>query len=127
MTATVQEKRHRRRVGRTVALGFVLALSACGPAATPSSAPGGPASPVDGVVLSIDASSLTDVRGFTLRTATGEILTFTLGTLENPTQFAPGHLAEHRANAVPVRVWFVVSGGTLLVYRLEDAPRPSPS
>jgi hypothetical protein len=87
-----------------------------------------PSSPVDGVVLTIDATGLSQVQGFTLRTATGQTLRFVLGTLENPTQFPPGHLAEHQANALPVRVFFVVdSSGAPVVYRLEDAPRASPA
>jgi hypothetical protein len=107
-----------------------VVAAACGPAASPSPPPDGgmPASPVDGVVLSIDASGLTQVHGFTLRTAAGNILEFTLGSLEDPTQFPPGHIAEHQANAQPVRVFFVPGPeGGLVVYRLEDAPPPSPS
>jgi hypothetical protein len=109
---------------------LVAVLAGCGPAATPL-AQGGlpiPSSPVDGVVLTIDSSGLSDVHGFTLRTSSGEVLTFTLGTLEDPTAFPPGHLAEHQANALPVRVSFVAgSDGRLVVTRLEDAPRPSAS
>jgi hypothetical protein len=101
-------------------------LAACGQTPSGSPASVSPTSPIDGVVLSIDSGGLTDVHGFTLRTASGQILTFKLGTLENPTQFPPGHLAEHQANALPVRVSFVAGDGTLLVYRLEDAPaRPT--
>jgi hypothetical protein len=107
---------------------FALLVAACGPSGTPATTTGGPpASPVDGVVLTIDSSGLSEVHGFTLRTASGVVLTFSLGTLENPTQFPPGHLAEHQANALPVRAYFVPgSAGQLVVYRLEDAPRPSP-
>jgi hypothetical protein len=103
-------------------------LAACGQTPSNSRAFGSvpPASPIDGVVLSIDSGGLTDVHGFTLRTAAGQVLTFKLGTLENPTQFPPGHLAEHQANALPVRVYFIAGDGTLVVYRLEDAPaRPT--
>jgi hypothetical protein len=113
-----------------VALVVAIVAAACGPAASPSPSPndGPPSSPIDGVVLSVDASGLSQVHGFTLRTAAGAVLRFTLGTLENPTQFPPGHLAEHQANASPVRVSFVAGPeGGLIVYRLEDAPQPSPS
>jgi len=111
-----------------VAAGLLLAtVAGCGPA-TASPTPGSPASPIDGVVLAIDSSGLSQVHGFTLRTAAGQVLSFTLGNLENPTAFPPGHLAEHQANALPVRVYFVADGsGALVVYRLEDAPRASPS
>ena len=43
-----------------------------------------------------------------------------IGILENGAQFPPGHLAEHMANASPVRVFFRDEGGQLVVYRLED-------
>jgi len=78
-------------------------------------------SPVDGVIVSVDASGLADVRGFVLRTAGGFAFDFTLGDLENATQFPPGHLAEHQATSQPVRVFFRVEGDARLVYRLEDA------
>lgn len=109
-------------------LAIAFLVGACGAAPSNGQASGSapPASPVDGVVLSIDSGGLTNVHGFTLRTAAGEILTFKLGTLENPIQFPPGHLADHEANALPVRVYFVASNGTLVVYRLEDAP-PRPT
>jgi hypothetical protein len=85
-----------------------------------------PASPVDGIVLSVDSQGLTNVKGFTLRTIEGYVLTFTLGQLENGAQFAPGHLGEHQATALPVRVFFRQANGQLVVYRLEDAPIASP-
>jgi hypothetical protein len=80
-----------------------------------------PESPVAGVVTSIDATSLTDVKGFTLRTTTGDDLTFVIGTLENGDEFPPGHLAEHLAAAAPILVYFRVQDGKLVAYRLEDA------
>ena len=80
-----------------------------------------PASPVDGVVIGVDAQSLGDVRGFTLRTMDGLTLTLTLGTLENATAFSPSHLSEHQATSEPIRVWFRVEAGQSVVYRLEDA------
>jgi hypothetical protein len=116
--------------GALAAALLAITAAACGPAATPSPAlnDGLPPSPVDGIVLSVDSSGLSQVHGFRLRTASGAILQFTLGTLENPTQFPPGHIAEHQANAAPVRVYFVPGpGGGLVVYRLEDAPGASPT
>jgi hypothetical protein len=113
-----------------LALAALAALAACGPSASPSPATidGLPPSPVDGLVLSVDSSGLTQVHGFTLRTTAGDVLHFAVGNLENPTQFPPGHLAEHQANALPVRVYYVPGPeGALLVYRLEDAVSPSPT
>jgi len=111
-----------RRVDVALTLILVLVATAgCQPAMSTTSLPSPPSSPVDGVVLSVDAAGLADVRGFNLRTAVGQTLTFRLGPLENPTEFAPGHLAEHQATLVPVRVSFRVVDGALVVYRLEDA------
>jgi hypothetical protein len=72
-------------------------------------------------VLTIDSAGLTQVHGFTLRTKAGDVIAFSIGQLDDPTQFPPGHLAEHQASALPVRVYFREVGGALVVYRLEDA------
>jgi hypothetical protein len=88
------------------------------PSATPSSAL--PTSPVSGIVVKVDALSLTDVRGFTLRTPDGRELAFTIGVLENGTVFPPAHLSEHLATASPVKVTFHVEGERLVVTRIED-------
>jgi hypothetical protein len=83
-----------------------------------------------GVVIAVDATSLTNVTGFTIRTPDGRTVAFTLGQLENASQFAPGHLNEHVATAVPVLVTYHDENGRRVVVRLEDAPGasgPSPS
>ena len=87
--------------------------------------PDGPPGPpsVEGVIVSVDSAGLGDVRGFTLRQAGGETLDFHLGELENPTEFPPGHLAEHQATAEPVRVWYRLEGAERFAVRLEDAGR----
>ena len=92
---------------------------ACLPPATPDVT-----SPAEGVVIDVDAAGLDDVRGFTLRTSGGFAFDFVLGTLENPTEFPPGHLAEHQATSLPIRVYFRAEGGQHVVYRLEDAEAP---
>ena len=74
-----------------------------------------------GVVIAVDAASLTDVRGFTIRTADGQTVVFRLGELENGTEFPPGHLGEHIATAVPVLVTYREENGERVVVRLEDA------
>ena len=102
------------------AVSIALALAGCGINGTP--APALPASPVDGVVVHVDSTGLGNVTAFTLRLPGGAMVGLRLGTLENATQFAPGHLAEHETTGLPVRSWFVVSGGIPIVYRLEDAP-----
>ena len=86
-----------------------------------------------GVVIAVDSTSLTNVKGFTIRTRDGRTMKFTLGPLENASQFAPGHLNEHVATAVPVLVTYHDENGQRVVIRLEDAvaasatPSPSPS
>jgi hypothetical protein len=83
-----------------------------------------------GVVIAVNSTSLTNVKGFTIRTPDGRTVMFTLGQLENASQFAPGHLNEHVATAVPVLVTYQDRNGQRVVVRLEDAPgagSPSPS
>jgi hypothetical protein len=127
-----------RRPAAVLALAMVIAAmgAACTPAGTaaptlgpiatasieaPASAsPGALTSPVVGVLLSVDAKGLADVKGFTLRTDAGRELAFEIGTLENGVAFPPGHLAEHLAGSTPVRVFFRKEGDRLVVYRLED-------
>jgi hypothetical protein len=120
-----------------VALALAVAIAGCAPAGTPkpslgpvatasieapaSGSPGALTSPVVGVLLTIDSKGLADVKGFTLRTGDGRELTFEIGTLENGADFPPGHLAEHLAGSIPVRVFFRADGDRLVVYRMEDA------
>ena len=86
-----------------------------------------------GVVIAVDSTSLTNVKGFTIRTPDGRTVAFKLGQLENASQFAPGHLNEHIATAIPVLVTYQDKDGERVVVRLEDAPgasaraTPSPS
>lgn len=81
-----------------------------------------PPSPVDGVVIAVDSAGLGQVKTFVLRLRDASTITFTLGTLENATQFSPAHLAEHMATSAPVRAFYRVENGLPTVYRLEDAP-----
>jgi hypothetical protein len=115
---------------------LLATIAGCGTAATPSPTPAGsrqptpassndadiPLSPVAGVVIAVQSEGLDKVHGFTLRTISGADVNFALGKLDNPTEFPPGHLAEHQASSAPVLVWFTVEGSKLLVYHLEDAP-----
>lgn len=76
-----------------------------------------------GVVVAVDAVTLSDVRAFTLRRPGGELVEFSVRALENGTEFPPGHLAEHQATAEPIRVIFRSEDDERLALRIEDAPR----
>jgi hypothetical protein len=75
-----------------------------------------------GVVVTVQATSLSDVQGFSIRTADGRTLDFRIGALENAASFPPGHLAEHRVSLAAVRVTFVDRDGAQVAVRIEDAP-----
>ena len=75
-----------------------------------------------GVVVAVEATSLSNVQGFSIRTTDGRTIDFRVGTIENATAFAPGHLAEHKVTLVPIRVTYVDDGGAHVAVRLEDAP-----
>jgi hypothetical protein len=120
------------RVGRRVTalvlpVLVVLAITGLAACASPGATPPGdvPASPVEGVVTAVDSRGLAQVRGFSIRTDAGRTLEFRIDGLENPSEFPPAHLAEHRTTSEPVRVYFRVRGGDLIAYRLEDAD-PAP-
>jgi hypothetical protein len=84
---------------------------------------GGPGRQVEtGIVVEVHATSLSNVQGFSIRTADGRTIDFRMGQIENATQFAPGHLAEHKVSLVPVRVTFVQEPGGPVAVRLEDGP-----
>jgi hypothetical protein len=75
-----------------------------------------------GVVVAVQATSLSSVQGFSIRTADGRTVDFRVGAIEDAALFPPGHLAEHKVSLKPVRVTYVVEGGGLVAVRLEDAP-----
>ena len=74
-----------------------------------------------GVIVGVQATSLTDVQGFTLRTTDGASVQFAIGTLENGAQFPPGHLVEHQSTAQPIRVWYRTQDGVKVAIQLDDA------
>jgi hypothetical protein len=80
-----------------------------------------------GLVIAVDSSGLTDVRGFTIRTDDGRTVVFRIGALENGAQFPPGHLLEHRATGVKIVVTYRQGNGELVAIRLDDAPGASPA
>jgi hypothetical protein len=75
-----------------------------------------------GVVVDVDATSLTDVTAFTIRVPDGGEIRFRIDRLENGAEFPPGHLQEHVATSQPVVVFYRDEGGERVAYRLEDAP-----
>ena len=106
-----------------VAILGIVAVTGFGGAFAPRATdPPLPASPIDGVVVSVDALSLTRVLSFQIRTADGTVFELAVGTLENATEFSPSHLAEHEATSVPIRAYYRLENEIPVVYRLEDAP-----
>ena len=79
-----------------------------------------------GVVIAVDSSGLTDVRGFTIRADNGRTVVFRIGVLENGAQFPPGHLLEHAATGVKVVVTYHVESGEDVAVRIDDAPGSLP-
>jgi hypothetical protein len=108
----------RRLVVLLVVVAAVVLL-----AVVAASALGGPGRKVEtGIVVAVQATSLSNVQGFSIRTADGRTVDFRLGTIEDPTQFPPGHLAEHKVSLRPVRVTYVDGTDGPVAVRLEDAP-----
>jgi hypothetical protein len=102
----------------------VLALGASvvsGPP-RPSASPPANSPTVDGIVVGVDATGLSNVTSFRLRTDDGRTLTFGLAELRDRVDFPPGHLNEHVANSVRVRVWYRDDAGKLQALWLDDAP-----
>ena len=84
---------------------------------------GGPGRQVEtGIVVAVQATSLSDVQGFSIRTTDGRTVDFRIDHLENASTFAPGHLAEHKVSLAPVRVTFVDRDGGHVAVLIDDAP-----
>ena len=109
-----------------IALVFVVSLTAAAVLILGGAGPRDGNAPTNaeqivGVVTHVDSSGLTNVSGFSLRSADGAVLAFSLAQLGNGAEFPPGHLEEHQASASPIRVWFTTEGGVNYAIRLEDA------
>jgi hypothetical protein len=116
------------RLGRNAIVAIGVAVAAIAVGAVLVSTFAQPAAKTEvGMVVFVDSVSLTDVRRFAIRTADGRTVEFTVGVLENGAQFPPGHLGEHEATAVPVRVTYRDENGEHVAVRLEDAVLPSPT
>ena len=74
-----------------------------------------------GIVVSVQATGLTAVQGFSIRTSDGRQVPFRIEALENAATFPPGHLAEHSVTLVPIKVTYVDRDGVHLAVRIEDA------
>jgi hypothetical protein len=84
---------------------------------------GGPGRQVEtGIVVAVEATSLSSVEGFSIRTNDGRTVDFRIVSLENASTFPPGHLAVHKVSLVPVRVTYVDRGAGHEAVRIEDAP-----
>ncbi|MHB8398833.1 MAG: hypothetical protein ACYDCI_07870 [Candidatus Limnocylindrales bacterium] len=115
-----------------VAILAVSAVAGCGgpgapsvgasplPSATALASAAPPTSPVSGIITNVRSAGLDKVLGFTIRTTSGDLVTFVVGRLDDPATFPPGHLAEHQASLQPVTVYFTVVAGQLVVYHLAD-------
>jgi hypothetical protein len=108
--------------GRLLVLGVVvIAVVVLAIAAT--TALGGPGRQVEtGIVVSVEATSLSSVQGFSIRTTDGRTVDFRIVSLENASTFPPGHLAVHKVSLVPVQVTYVDRGTGHEAVRIEDAP-----
>jgi hypothetical protein len=108
--------------GRLLVLGVVV-VAAVVVAIAASTVLGGPGRQVEtGIVVAVEATSLSSVHGFSIRTTDGRTVDFRIVSLENASTFPPGHLATHKVSLVPVRVTYVDRGGAHEAVRIEDAP-----
>ncbi len=77
---------------------------------------------VEGVILEVEAVSITEVASFTLLVDDGEVLEFgiALDATDDPTEgFFPGHMRGHALASELVRVFYREEDGRLLALRLE--------
>ena len=76
-----------------------------------------------GVILQVEASSITQVDSFTLRSNDGETLVFRIAPDARPDPqegFVASHLRSHAALAEQVEVFYREENGELLALRLVD-------
>lgn len=108
---------------RRLAILVAVAAAVVAAVVAASLAFGGPSRQVQtGIVVAVQSTSLTDLQGFSIRTADGQTWDFRVVALENATSFAPGHLAEHKVSLAPVRVTYVDRDGGHEAVRIDDAP-----
>ena len=77
---------------------------------------------VEGVILEVEAVSITEAASFTLLVDGGKVLEFEIApdvTSDQLEAFFPGHLREHALVSQLVTVIYREEGGRLLALRLE--------
>jgi hypothetical protein len=108
--------------GRLLLLGAV-AIATVAVIAAAAMTIGGPGRQVEtGIVVAVEATSLSSVQGFSIQTTDGRTVDFRIVSIENAATFPPGHLSEHKVSLVPVRVTYVDKDGAHVAVRIEDAP-----
>lgn len=99
-----------------------LAAIAIGAVALVACAGGGGERGATGVIIDVEASSLTAIDSFTLREDGGRTLVFRVApdAAQDPVEgFFPGHLRTHALAAERVTVFYREESGELLALRLE--------
>lgn len=76
---------------------------------------------VVGVIVDVQADSLTKARLIQVRTPSGEVIAFDLTRLTGAALIPPGHLTEHQVTAEPVRVSYQSEAGARFAVRVDDA------
>ena len=108
--------------GRRLAVLLAVALVVVVLAVVAATVLGGPGRQTEtGIVVAVEATSLSDVSGFSIRTSDGRTVDFRIGRLENAATFPPGHLAEHKVSLAPVVVTYVRDARANVAVRIEDA------
>ena len=105
-------------------MALALLAGACslagGPAATPQT--------ITGIVISADGPNAADVQRFSLRTSDGQVINFTVGTLDVSNGLPAPHLREHMVNGEPITVTYHLENGASIATRYVDAtPSEAPS
>jgi hypothetical protein len=81
-----------------------------------------PRSSVTGVVISADGPNVAQVDRFSIRTSEGQVLEFTVGTLELANGGLPApHLREHLVSGEPITVDYRDENGEKVAIRYTDA------
>ena len=78
---------------------------------------------VEGIILDVQSTSLTQIQSFTMRTNDGDTLVFHVAPDARPDPqegFVPGHLRSHAVAAEQVKVYYREENGDLLATRLVD-------
>jgi hypothetical protein len=115
----------RRRPSLRILLGVVVVAVALG---VPVAAWATRTETACGIVTEVEQASITEVTGFSLRSADGVVSSYVIvpGRL-SPTSFVPGHLREHRALATAICVAYHPLDSPRIALDLRDAPEAGPS